>query len=82
MDQRLIDLAKEYRPTMDVEVVHAWANDICELVLELALSDNLCMSKGPRIGSEGVPVCERIKGHTGNCNGFPGSGFEDVFWVD
>lgn len=39
-----------------------------------------CNSVGPRIGTEGRPICEQPAGHDGSHFGFLGSGFEDVTW--
>lgn len=44
---------------------------------------SLCMSRGPRIGDEGVPYCKLDKGHTGMHRPAESDGWgKDMFWGD
>lgn len=42
----------------------------------------VCGSIGPRIGSEGQPICAEPLTHDGLHHGFEDSGFEHEFWGD
>lgn len=45
-----------------------------------ATASEPCGSRGPRIGSEGRPLCELTRGHSQRHQGFEGSGFENETW--
>ncbi|ANA86651.1 hypothetical protein SEA_LOZINAK_153 [Gordonia phage Lozinak] len=42
---------------------------------------HFCWSRGPRVGSEGGPICFRRDGHDGSHRSHPASGF-DISWDD
>ena len=46
------------------------------------LSIEVCASRGPRIGSEGMPFCAGPRGVKHYHRGFPGSGWEHEHWDD
>jgi len=40
----------------------------------------LCFSRGPRIGSGGVPLCKQRAGHDGRCQADPEDGWSQIEW--
>ena len=46
------------------------------------MDNELCMSRGPRIGNEGVPYCKRPVGHDGRHKPDPEDGWRGVEWGD